>query len=120
MVMNFMGILFKVLLSLEKDKETDSDVAVAESQSDLEPPSQYQVVLMNDDFTTMDFVIDVLERFFSMPQEKATQVMLAVHKQGRAVCGIYSKDVAETKVEQVNRYAREHGHPLLCTTAKMD
>lgn len=81
-----------------------------------EPPPMYKVLLNNDDYTPMDFVIDVLMRFFSLDGEKAQQIMLAVHYQGRAVCGIYTAEIAETKVMQVSRYAKEHHHPLMCTT----
>ena len=70
--------------------------------------------MINDDYTPMEFVVEVLQLFFAMGREKATQVMLAVHTQGKAVCGIYTRDIAETKAMQVNRYARENQHPLLC------
>ena len=78
----------------------------------------YRVILINDDYTPMDFVIEVLEQFFRMSGEQAVQVMLAVHTEGSAVCGIYTRDVAETRADQVNRYAREHQHPLMCKTQK--
>ncbi|WP_341501097.1 ATP-dependent Clp protease adapter ClpS [Gallaecimonas sp. GXIMD4217] len=81
----------------------------------LKRPPMYKVVLNNDDYTPMDFVVEVLQRFFNMDTEKATQIMLAVHYQGKGVCGIFTAEIAETKVAQVNRYAREHEHPLLCT-----
>ena len=81
----------------------------------VQPPSKYKVVLNNDDYTPMDFVVEILQLFFSMNMEKANQVMLAVHYEGKATCGIYSADIAETKVEQVNQYAKQHEHPLLCT-----
>lgn len=84
----------------------------------IEPPSQYKVVLNNDDYTPMEFVVDVLQRFFSMDVERATQVMLRVHYEGKAVCGIYTSEVAEMKVLQVMSYARENEHPLLCTMEK--
>ncbi len=74
----------------------------------------YRVLMLNDDYTPMDFVVEVLESFFGMDAEKATRTMLAVHTEGKANCGIYSKDVAETKTMIVNKYAREHQHPLLC------
>ena len=77
-------------------------------------PSLYKVLLLNDDYTPMEFVVEVLEHFFSLTREKATQVMLAVHTQGKGVCGIYTRDVAETKAELVNQAARDNGHPLLC------
>ena len=77
-------------------------------------PSMYRVLLLNDDYTPMEFVVQVLEQFFGMNREKATQVMLAVHTQGKGVCGIYPQDIAETKASQVNQSARDSGHPLLC------
>jgi ATP-dependent Clp protease adaptor protein ClpS len=80
----------------------------------LAPPPLYTVLLLNDDFTPMDFVVHVLQRFFSMNQEQAKQVMLKVHLEGRGVCGVYPRDVAATKVEQVSSLAREHQHPLAC------
>lgn len=78
------------------------------------PPKQYRVRLLNDDFTTMEFVVEVLQIFFSMGTEQAMQVMLKVHNDGSAVCGVYPKDIAETKVQQVVGYATQHGHPLRC------
>ena len=93
-------------------------VANAEPKLEMKVPHLYQVVLNNDDYTSMDFVIEVLQRFFSHNEEKALQIMLAVHHQGKGVCGIYSRDVAETKVSQVNEYSREHQHPLLCSMEK--
>lgn len=80
----------------------------------LKPPKRYQIVLLNDDFTPMDFVVEVLMRFFGMDEAKAVAVMMTVHTQGKGVCGVYSKEVAEMKVMQVNRYARENQHPLQC------
>jgi ATP-dependent Clp protease adaptor protein ClpS len=79
------------------------------------PPPMYKVLLNNDDYTPMDFVIEILMRFFNLDSEKANQIMLTVHYQGRAVCGIYTAEIAETKVMQVTRYARQHQHPLMCT-----
>lgn len=90
-------------------------LAVQELKPKLKKPPLYKVILLNDDFTPMDFVIEILMTFFAMPQEKATQVMLQIHTQGVGVCGTYSKDVAETKVYLVNDYSRAHQHPLLCT-----
>ena len=78
------------------------------------PPKQYKVVLLNDDFTTMEFVIEVLQTIFCMNRERATQIMLKVHQEGSAVCGIYPKDIAETKVQQVLAFAKQHEHPLRC------
>ena len=83
-------------------------------RSKSKPPKLYKVVLFNDDYTTMDFVIEVLQTFFLMNRERATQVMLKVHQEGSAVCGTYPKDIAETKVTQVSAFAKQHGHPLRC------
>jgi ATP-dependent Clp protease adaptor protein ClpS len=88
-------------------------LAVETARPALKPPAMYKVMLLNDDFTPMDFVVEILESFFSMNREQATRVMLTVHTQGKAVCGIYSRDVAETKVAQVIDYARRHQHPLM-------
>jgi len=94
--------------------EPEGDLAVSESRQEIKPPPMFVVIMLNDDFTPMDFVVEVLEKFFNMSREKATQIMLMVHIKGRATCGTYTKDVAETKASQVNRYARENQHPLLC------
>ena len=83
-------------------------------RSKLQPPKMYKVVLLNDDYTPMDFVINVLQRFFSLDTEQATRIMLKVHNEGRAACGVYTRDIAATKVEQVIAYARQHQHPLAC------
>ncbi|MBD8512359.1 ATP-dependent Clp protease adapter ClpS [Photobacterium sp. WH77] len=95
----------------------ESDILNKED-TQVKPPSMYKVILNNDDYTPMDFVIEVLQKFFSMDLERATQLMLAVHYEGKAVCGIFTAEVAETKVAQVMMYAREHEHPLLCTMEK--
>jgi len=81
-------------------------------------PSQYKVLLLNDDYTPMEFVVMVLKRFFRMDLEQATRVMLHVHQKGVGVCGIFPYEVAETKVSQVMDYARENQHPLQCTLEK--
>ena len=81
----------------------------------LRKPPQYQVVLLNDDYTPMEFVVDVLQRIFSLDRMRATRVMLEVHTKGKGVCGVYTFEIAETKVAQVMTYARQHQHPLLCT-----
>jgi ATP-dependent Clp protease adaptor protein ClpS len=80
----------------------------------LAPPPLYTVVLLNDDFTPMEFVVLVLQKYFSMNRERATQIMLKVHTEGRGVCGVYPRDVAATKVEQVTAFARGNQHPLAC------
>jgi ATP-dependent Clp protease adaptor protein ClpS len=82
-------------------------------RAEAAPPGRFQVVLLNDDFTPMDFVVYVLQEFFAMNQEKATQVMLQIHTRGRGTGGVYSREVAESKVNQVNAFSREHNHPLL-------
>ncbi|QIQ21886.1 ATP-dependent Clp protease adapter ClpS [Zophobihabitans entericus] len=89
-----------------------------EKQKQLAPPSKYLVVLHNDDYTTMDFVIEVLMKFFGHDETAATQIMFAVHKQGRGICGMYTAEIAETKVQLVTEYAYQHQHPLRCTMEK--
>ena len=84
------------------------------SETHVKPPPMFQVVMYNDDYTPMEFVVEVLQVFFALPRERATQIMLKVHTEGRGVCGIYPKDVASSKVEQVTSYSREHQHPLQC------
>jgi ATP-dependent Clp protease adaptor protein ClpS len=83
-------------------------------KSKVKPPPLFKVVLMNDDYTPMEFVVVVLQTFFAMTREKATQVMLKVHREGMGVCGVYPRDIATTKVEQVVAFARKHQHPLQC------
>jgi ATP-dependent Clp protease adaptor protein ClpS len=95
-------------------KDSDSNTALQETKPQLKIPPLFKVILLNDDFTPMDFVVQVLTDFFNMSEERATQVMLQVHTQGVGVCGTYTKDVAETKVHIVNEYSREHHHPLMC------
>jgi ATP-dependent Clp protease adaptor protein ClpS len=93
----------------------DDGLAVQESRPKLKKPPMYKVVLLNDDFTPMEFVVHVLERFFAMDRAKATRVMLHVHTQGKGLCGTYVREIAETKVAQVNEYSRSNNHPLLCS-----
>ncbi|MBZ0091743.1 MAG: ATP-dependent Clp protease adapter ClpS [Burkholderiales bacterium] len=89
--------------------------AVLDSQeSRIKPPPLYKVMLLNDDYTPMEFVVVVLEQFFGKSREQATQLMLIVHREGMAVCGVYPRDLAETKVDRVIAFAREHHHPLQC------
>lgn len=80
----------------------------------VRPPRLFKVLLLNDDFTPMDFVVGVLEHYFSMDREQATRVMLQVHTENRGVCGVYARDIAATKVAQVTEHARQHQHPLVC------
>ena len=98
--------------------EKDSGVAVQESQPKTKTPPLYKVVMLNDDYTPMEFVVHVLERFFNKGREEATRIMLQVHHRGVGVCGVYTYEVAETKVAQVMDYARQHQHPLQCTMEK--
>jgi len=102
------------------DPEKEGNLAVVPDKPVLKRPSLYQVVLINDDYTPMDFVVEVLMRFFVMTIEKATQIMLAVHTQGKGVCGLYSRDIAETKAAMVNQYSVECDHPLLCEIERAD
>lgn len=97
-----------------EDDGREGALATSAVRPKLAKPPLYKVVLFNDDYTPMDFVIDVLCTFFNMNVEKATQIMLKVHTEGKAVCGVFTKDVAETKAEQVNEYSRECEQPLLC------
>lgn len=91
------------------------DLAVEEARPKLKQPPLYRVVLINDDFTPMEFVVDILETIFGMERTRATQVMLEVHTKGKGVCGVYNYEIAETKVAQVMGIAKQHQHPLLCT-----
>ncbi len=99
----------------QSDWGGDSGLAVEQARPKLKPPKRYKVILINDDYTPMEFVVQILSQFFGMNVEAATQVMLQVHKSGKGICGEYSAQIAETKVEQVNNYSRQHQHPLLCT-----
>jgi|GEM_PF-80829 len=94
------------------DEQHESDVAVVTLEAGR--PPFYAVVLFNDDYTPMEFVIEVLQQYFGLDLDRATEVMLSVHYQGKGVAGVYPRDIAETKAQQVNRYARSQGHPLLC------
>ena len=91
-----------------------STALLERQDSKTKQPPMYQVLLLNDDFTPMEFVVVVLQKFFLMDLEKATQVMLRVHREGRGVCGVYTRDIAATKVELVSSFARMHQHPLQC------
>ncbi|RMF13334.1 MAG: ATP-dependent Clp protease adapter ClpS [Gammaproteobacteria bacterium] len=98
----------------DEEGDHEGDIQVAPSKPQVKKPSLYKVVMLNDDYTPMDFVVEVLMKFFGMSEPQATQVMLTVHTQGKAVCGVYTRDIAETKAMQVNQYASECEHPLLC------
>jgi len=97
------------------DNGIDDGVAVQEAKPKLKKPPMYKVIIHNDDYTPMDFVVHILQAFFNLSHEKAQNIMLNVHTKGKGVCGVYTRDIAETKVEQVNDYSRQNQHPLLCT-----
>lgn len=99
----------------DRDQNGSHDLAVEEARPKLKKPPLYRVLLINDDFTPMEFVVDVLETIFAMERTRATQVMLEVHTKGQGVCGVFSFEIAETKVAQVMGLAKQHQHPLLCT-----
>jgi ATP-dependent Clp protease adaptor protein ClpS len=103
-------------MSEKDDNITNGDdgLALQEAKPKLKRPPLYKVVLLNDDFTPMEFVVHILQKFFGYGREKSTQIMLHVHTRGRGVCGVFSRDVAETKVVQINDYSRENQHPLKC------
>jgi ATP-dependent Clp protease adaptor protein ClpS len=113
-----MGKLTNFRLTLNTSEGSESEdgggLAVAEAKPQLKQPQLYQVVMFDDDYTPMEFVVEVLEMFFYMNREKATQIMLTVHTEGRAVCGVFSRDIAETKASQVNEFSKVNQHPLLC------
>jgi ATP-dependent Clp protease adaptor protein ClpS len=90
-------------------------LVVEEAQPQVKQPPLYQVVLLNDDYTPMEFVVDVLERIFALDRMRATRIMLEVHTRGKGICGVFTYEIAETKVAQVMTYSRQHQHPLLCT-----
>jgi len=102
----------------DRRSEHGPGLVVEEARPEVARPPLYQVILLNDDFTPMDFVVVVLETFFNLDRERATQVMLHVHTRGKGVCGVFTREVAETKVTQVNEFSRTHQHPLLCTMEK--
>ncbi|MBR9813096.1 ATP-dependent Clp protease adapter ClpS [bacterium] len=100
------------------DDDAGIGVLEAPAKPRLKEPPMYKVLLINDDYTPMEFVVHVLEKFFRMDREKAVQVMLAVHTSGAAVAGVFTAEIAETKVAQVTEYARQNQHPLLCRLEK--
>lgn len=99
----------------DKRLEHNDDLIVQEAKPKLQKPPLYKVILLNDDYTPMEFVVIVLERFFQKNREEATRIMLHVHQKGIGLCGIFTREVAETKVRQVMVYASENQHPLQCT-----
>jgi ATP-dependent Clp protease adaptor protein ClpS len=103
----------------ERDDGRGVGLAVAPAKPKLQQPPQFKVVMLNDDFTPMEFVVQVLQQFFSHSREKAVQIMLVVHQKGRATAGIYPAEIAETKTAQANAYARKNQHPLLTVLEKV-
>lgn len=104
----------------ESGSADDGYLLLEESKPELKKPSLYKVMMMNDDYTPMEFVVHVLESFFSMDRERATRVMLQVHSDGKANCGVFTRDIAETKAAQVIEYAKQNEHPLICQIEAMD
>lgn len=114
------GALRAAVLSDPKDpgegrEHSGTGLVVEEATPRLKRPPMFQVLLINDDYTPMEFVVDVLQRIFGLDRPKATRIMLEVHTRGKGVCGVFTFEIAETKVAQVTSYARQHQHPLLCT-----
>ncbi len=103
-------------MSDKSDNQFEDGLVVQETRPKVKQPPLYKVVLLNDDYTPMDFVVHILEIFFGMDREAATRIMLEVHTKGKGICGVFTHEIAETKVSQVTNYARENQHPLLCTT----
>ncbi|HVA54724.1 MAG TPA: ATP-dependent Clp protease adapter ClpS [Gammaproteobacteria bacterium] len=97
------------------DEEYQRGLVVEEAKPRIKRPPLYKVVLLNDDYTPMEFVVEILQTFFRMNRTQATQIMLHVHTRGKGVCGVFTYEIAETKAAQVNDYSRKHQHPLLCT-----
>ncbi len=112
-----MGTLSNHQLRLSKDDheyDNGDNLLVQEARPKLKKPPLYKVIMLNDDYTPMEFVVHMLESFFHMNSEQATQVMLQVHTEGKAICGVYTRDIAETKAAQVNQCAQDNEHPLIC------
>jgi len=114
----------KLILGPDEDQQDQEDqgtsVAVATIEPKLKKPPLYRVIIFNDDYTPMEFVVYVLQTFFGIDRDKATQIMLAIHTHGKGVCGIFTKEVAETKSAQVNNFARENEHPLISEIEPVD
>ncbi len=121
-----MGNLQYLQLRLSKEGDSDGpfhddgDIALQEARPRLKRPPMYKVIMLNDDYTPMDFVVETLELFFNLNREQATGVMLKVHTDGAAVCGVFTRDIAETKAAQVNQWSKENEHPLLCEIEAAD
>ena len=103
-----------------RDGNDGNSVVLERRTQKVKPPQMYQVLMLNDDFTPMEFVVLVLQEFFSKDRQAATQIMLKIHLDGKGVCGVYSRDVAATKVDQVMDAARQAGHPLQCVSEPVE
>tara|TARA_Y100000590_G_scaffold290332_1_gene326785 strand:- start:496 stop:858 length:363 start_codon:yes stop_codon:yes gene_type:complete len=110
----------KFILGPDEDQDQGTSVAVATINPKLKKPPLYRVIIFNDDYTPMEFVVYVLQAFFGIDRDKSTQIMLAIHTYGKGVCGIFTKEVAETKSAQVNNFARENEHPLISEIEPVD
>jgi len=120
-----LGVISNHQLRLNKDDEIHhhdygDNLQVQEAEPVIKKPPMYKVLMLNDDYTPMEFVVYALESFFGMGREQATKIMLQVHTEGKAVCGVYTKDIAETKAAQVNQCAKDNEHPLLCEIDAME
>jgi ATP-dependent Clp protease adaptor protein ClpS len=102
------------MLNIDMAIERENSTVVERRTQKIKPPPMYQVILLNDDYTPMDFVIIVLQEYFNKDRETAVQIMLKVHNEGKGICGVFSRDIATTKVDLVMAFARQAGHPLQC------
>jgi ATP-dependent Clp protease adaptor protein ClpS len=109
-----------VIPTRQPDRDDGGSVVLERRTQKVKPPQMYQVVMLNDDYTPMEFVVVVIQEFFSKDLETATQIMLKIHLDGKGVCGVYSRDVAATKVDQVLDAAAKAGHPLKCVSEPVD
>ena len=118
--------MVSTLITMANGQEGDDGLddietgVVTRTRPKTKKPSNYKVLMLNDDYTPMEFVVLVLQKFFGMTRERATQVMLKVHREGIGICGVYPRDVATTKVQQVAAYSRKHQHPLQCVIEPQD
>lgn len=101
----------------DTSSDREGGLALESAEPELKRPSMYSVIMLNDDYTPMEFVVEVLQSFFAKTPEQATRIMLTVHTKGSAVCAVYTRDIAETKAALVNQYARDCQHPLMCEIA---
>lgn len=112
------GYAQQAMSGSNQQHDDDTGVSTETAPPELQPPPMYKVVMHNDDYTPMDFVVEVLQKFFMLSRDDAVQVMLTVHTKGKAIAGTFTAEIAETRAAQANEYARTHQHPLLCTMEK--